>query len=84
MAESDWLRFPLGLAAMLEFILTGTVARYFAVAWRYGLFFTFPLIAIGGMICLSISTTRFAVIHVHLPHHLSLRRWRLRYLSFCA
>ena len=39
-AMSDWWRFPLGIAALLEFVLTGTVIRYFALAWRYGAFFS--------------------------------------------
>ena len=68
MAESDWWRFPLGIAALFEFILTGTAIRYFAVAWRYGGFFLYPLVFIAGMIWLSISLTRFAVIHLGLPH----------------
>ncbi|HEY2527378.1 MAG TPA: hypothetical protein VGJ20_05405 [Xanthobacteraceae bacterium] len=72
MAESDWWRFPLGLAAMIEFILSGTALRYFAVAWRYGGFFLFPLLLIGGMIWFSIAATRFAVIHLGLPHHFLL------------
>ena len=33
---SDWKRVPLGIATLLEFILSGTVFRYFSVAWRYG------------------------------------------------
>ena len=43
-AESDWLRFPLGIAALMEFILTGTVVKYFIIAWRYGGFFLSPLV----------------------------------------
>ena len=50
MAESDWWRFPLGIAALMEFMLTGTVVRYFIVAWRYGGFFLYPLVFILGMI----------------------------------
>ena len=42
-AESDWWRFPLGIAALMEFVLTGTVVKYFIVAWRYGGFFLYPL-----------------------------------------
>jgi len=70
MAMSDWWRFPLGIAALFEFILTGTVVKYFIVAWRYGGFFLYPLVFIAGMIWLSISLTRFAVIHAGLPHHM--------------
>ena len=40
MAMSDWWRFPLGIAALMEFILTGTVVKYFIVAWRYGAIFS--------------------------------------------
>jgi hypothetical protein len=67
MARSDWWRFPLGIAAMMEFIVTGTVVRYFLVAWRYGGFFLYPLAFILGTMWLSIAATRFAVIHGGLP-----------------
>jgi hypothetical protein len=71
-AESDWRRFPLGIAALMEFILTGTVVKYFIVAWRYGGFFLYPLVFILGMMWLSISVTRFAAIHFGLPYHMIL------------
>lgn len=72
MAESDWWRFPLGMAAMMEFVLTGTVVKYFIIAWRYGGFFLYPIAFVGGMLWLSISATRFAVIYVGLPYPLVL------------
>jgi len=72
MAGSDWWRFPLGMAAVLEFVLTATVARYFTVAWRYGGFFLYPLVYIVGMTWLSIAVTRFAVSHGGLPYPLLL------------
>ena len=72
MAVSDWWRFPLGLAALMEFVLTATVVRYFIVAWRYGAFFLYPLAFILGMMWLSIAVTRFAVIHGGLPYHMLL------------
>jgi hypothetical protein len=71
-ARSDWLRFPLGIAALMEFILSGTVVKYFVVAWRYGGFFLFPLIYLIGMAWLSIGLTRFAVGHLALPYPLLL------------
>jgi hypothetical protein len=67
-AESDWLRFPLGIAALLEFILTGTVVKYFIVAWRYGGFFLSPLVYILGMTWLAIGLTRYAAGHAELPY----------------
>jgi hypothetical protein len=77
MAGSDWWRFPLGIAALMEFILTATVVRYFKVAWRYGGFFLYPLVFILGMGWLSIGVTRFAVSHAAgkfagPPYHLLL------------
>jgi hypothetical protein len=74
MAKSDWWRFPLGIAALMEFILTGTVVKYFIVAWRYGGFFLYPLVFILGMAWLAIGATRFAVVHGAgtLPHHMLL------------
>jgi hypothetical protein len=71
-ATSDWWRFPLGIAALMEFVLTGTVIRYFVIAWRYGAFFLSPLIYVLGMMWLSIAATRFAVIHIGLPFRLAL------------
>jgi hypothetical protein len=71
-AESDWLRFPLGVAALMEFILTGTVVKYFTIAWRYGGFFLSPLVYVLGMMWASIALTRFAVGHLGLPYHLLL------------
>ena len=65
-AESDWRRFPLGVAALMEFILTGTVVKYFIVAWRYGGFFLSPLVYVLGMMWLSIALTRL-VVHHGLP-----------------
>jgi pimeloyl-ACP methyl ester carboxylesterase len=72
MADSDYRRIPLGIAAMLEFVLTGTAIKYFVVAWRYGGFFMYPLVVVGTMVWLSIYITRFAVIHGGLPLHLLL------------
>ncbi len=72
MAGSDWWRFPLGMAALMEFVLTATVVRYFNVAWRYGGFSLYPLVFILGMTWLSIAVTRYAVIHVGLPFHMVL------------
>jgi hypothetical protein len=66
--RSDWLRLALGIAALMEFILTGTVVRYFVIAWRYGAFFLFPLLYLVGMAWLSIGVTRFAIGHLGLPY----------------
>ena len=52
----------------MEFILSGTVVKYFIIAWRYGGFFLFPLLYLVGMAWLSIGLTRFAVGHLGLPY----------------
>jgi len=70
--RSDWLRFPLGIAALMEFVLSGTVLKYFVVAWRYGGFFLSPLLYIVGMAWLAIGLTRFAVGHLGPPYHMLL------------
>ncbi len=69
-AESDWWRFPLGIAALMEFVLTGTVVKYFVVAWRYGGFFLYPFAYLLGMGWLAIGVTRLAVGHLGLPYPL--------------
>lgn len=43
-ARSDWVRVPRGILAFADFILSGTAFRYFAVNWRYGLFFSYPIV----------------------------------------
>ena len=68
MRESDWWRFPLGIAAFFEFILTGTALRYFMTAWRYGVFFVLPLLYIFGMAWLSIAVTNSIDEHSDLPY----------------
>lgn len=69
-ATSELFRFPRGTAALLEFILTGTAFKYFIVAWRYGLFFLVPVVAVAAIIGLSIALSRFAVVHSGLPYPL--------------
>lgn len=64
-------RIPLGVVALLDFVFTGTAFKYFAVAWRYGLFSLYPLVVLGGMIWLSIFLASEAVGAAHL-HYSSL------------
>ena len=62
--------FSLGIAALMEFVLTGTVVKYFIVAWRYGGFFLYPFAYLLGMGWLAIGVTRLAVGHLGLPYPL--------------
>ncbi len=66
--KSDWRRLPAGVATMMEFIFTGTVYRYAVASWRYVLFFTYPLLAIAGIIGLSILASQFVVARAGLPN----------------
>lgn len=47
-ARPLWKRVGLALLAFGEFIATGTALRYFAVNWRYGLFFLYPVLLLAG------------------------------------
>ncbi|TCT07272.1 hypothetical protein EDC22_110119 [Tepidamorphus gemmatus] len=42
-ARPDWKALPLGIAALVDVLLTGTAFRYFRHNWRYGLFYLYPL-----------------------------------------
>ena len=49
-ARSAVRRFASGLVALADFLVTGTVFRYFRVSWRYGLFYLFPLAIVAAAI----------------------------------
>jgi hypothetical protein len=46
--RSDWERVPCAIRAFADFIWSGTAWRYFAVNWRYGLFFLYPILILAG------------------------------------
>jgi len=46
--RSDWERVPCAIRAFADFIGSGTAFRYFAVNWRYGLFFLYPILILLG------------------------------------
>jgi hypothetical protein len=54
MQMSDWRRIPLGVAAMMDFILSRTASKYLVAAWRYFLFFLYPLSAFTAIVSLAI------------------------------
>lgn len=49
----DGRRILSGIAALGEFVLTGTAWRYLDLAWRYGVFFLFPILALLVMALVS-------------------------------
>lgn len=65
--RGDSRRIPSGLAALAEFILTGTVFRYLWWAWRFALFFLCPAVFIAGMIWLSLGLAHIGARPMGLP-----------------
>ena len=59
--RSDWIRVPRGIAAFADFIASGTAWRYFAVNWRYGLFFAYPIVIFTSFVAAAIAAAWFAV-----------------------
>lgn len=51
----DWKRLPDGVAALGDFILSGTLFRYFATNWRYALFFLYPVAIVAGFAAMGIA-----------------------------
>jgi hypothetical protein len=45
-ARFIFMRFYLGLSALIDFMFNGTLFAYLKTSWRYGLFFFYPLILI--------------------------------------
>jgi pimeloyl-ACP methyl ester carboxylesterase len=43
-ARPIWQRVPLSLGVLADFLVSGTVFRYFFAAWRFALYFLFPFV----------------------------------------
>ncbi len=59
--RSDWVRVPRAIAAFADFVFSGTAWRYFAVNWRYGLFFAYPIVIVTGFVAMAIAAAWFGV-----------------------
>jgi len=95
-SHHDWRAIPTGLAALLDFAVTGTAIRYLIVAWRYWLFSFYPfalsimfaLISIAilsGLSDLGVPMPWFVAIPLGILLFWGLVRWpgdrlRLRYM----
>jgi hypothetical protein len=67
-SRSEWVRIPRGVAAFADFIVSGTAWRYFAVNWRYGLFFAYPIVIFTSFVAAAIGAAWFGVrLGVPLP-----------------
>lgn len=53
--RSDWERVPCAIRAFADFIGSGTAFRYFAVNWRYGLFFLYPILILLGFAAIGVA-----------------------------
>lgn len=58
--RSDWERVPCAIRAFADFILSGTAFRYFAVNWRYGLFFLYPILILLGFAAIGLMLAWYA------------------------
>ena len=52
--RSDLERVPKGIAALLDFVFSGAAIRYFIVSVRYGFFFLYPFVILGGIVAASV------------------------------
>jgi hypothetical protein len=59
--RSDRVRVPRAFGAFADFIFSGTAWRYFAVNWRYGLFFSYPLLIVASFIAAAVTMALLAV-----------------------
>lgn len=53
-ARPFWKRLFSGYVALADFLVTGTVFRYFKVSWRYGLFYLFPIVVMLAALALGL------------------------------
>jgi hypothetical protein len=67
-ARSDLERVPKGIAALLDFVFSGAALRYFVVSVRYGLFFLYPFVILGGIVAASVFAPKLlALLGLPIP-----------------
>ncbi|MEJ8571653.1 hypothetical protein [Microbaculum marinum] len=76
-ARPDWKAIPAGIAALFDFVLTGTAFRYFAVAWRYGLFFSYAIVlvaavALAAMLAVALADGALSALGAAMPWYAEL------------
>lgn len=66
--RSEWVRIPRGIAAFADFLVSGTAWRYFAVNWRYGLFFAYPIVIFTSFVAAALAAAWLGIrLGVPLP-----------------
>jgi len=75
-ARPDYRAIPAGIGSLFDFVLTGTAFRYFAVAWRYGLFFSYALV-LTALFALAAAAIVWGVarLGVPMPWYLAAPLW---------
>jgi hypothetical protein len=68
--RSNWERVPSAIAAFADFIGSGTAWRYFAVNWRYGLFFLYPILILASFAAIAI-LAGFGILRLGLPYEVA-------------
>ncbi len=58
-ARSGVERVPKGIGALFDFVFSGAALRYFRTSVRYGLFFLYPFVILGGIAAFSVFLPRF-------------------------
>ncbi len=67
-ARSNFERWPKGIAALLGFVFSGAAFHYFRVSVRYGFFFLYPLVILGGIIASAIFAPKLlAMLGLPIP-----------------
>ncbi|MFJ7356649.1 hypothetical protein ACIQWS_20985 [Phyllobacterium sp. NPDC097923] len=60
-ARNPAIRVLSGIAALIDFIVSGTFFRFLSTSWRYALFFLYPLVIMGAIAALSYGSGRIAL-----------------------
>lgn len=64
-ARPLWRRLPLSFGVLADFIVSGTVFRYFMTAWRFGLYFIYPYFIVALFIAIAAIVAK--LLHHFLP-----------------
>lgn len=61
-SRSNFVRWPKGIAALLDFVFSGAILRYFHTSVRYGFFFLYPFVILGGILAAAIFAPRLLAL----------------------
>jgi hypothetical protein len=61
-SRSNFVRWPKGIAALFDFVFSGAMFRYFRTSVRYGFFFLYPFVILGGILAAAIFAPRLLAL----------------------